>query len=651
MKRRTRLTVERLDTRNLPASFGVPWADPTHLTASFVPDGTQSAGAASNLNAALDLQMPRAVWQGTILRALQTWADAARINVGLVSDSGVPIGAPGATQADPRFGDIRFAGLPMTSDALGEAVPPDPVLSGTLAGDVFFNTTATFDQATLYKVALHEIGHALGMDGSTNPHSIMFDTIGTSSTLIPADVRSLRAMYGAPAAEKIEPPTGNPRFPTATRIPLPAEFDGSTPLFAFGTINGPHDVDTYLLRGLTDDTGAITIRLQTAGISLAMPRLTVYDGTGTLLARVPMAGLGGGMAEFTIVAPTPGHVYYLRVDPGSPTGPNGRYGIAVSFNDKVQVGGLTVDQVLRGQYDTLAPADLAALYDHPGQALYNQDGSSDDSAGGARNLPGVYGPLYSGHFQATGSLTDGTDVNFYRIRAPLGGRRGSLTLVARLRAVGPDGTTPQVTLLDAKQNLLPVTVLVNGAGEYTVEASGADPGRRYYLRIAGAQSGNYTLDAAFRSQPVPVSSFASGTADSTTPVNFKLYAGLTQLFGFTLTANGPAGSSVRLKITDAVSGSTVFDLTAPAGTTLSDQSTFLAPGEYNVQITSIGSASPVGYAVAGTVLTDPLGPQPGGGTLGPKYPDPNNPGGYLYPNPNGSGGIASINPFLWVLLP
>lgn len=643
IRTRPRLNVERLDARVVPASFGVPWADPTHLTASFAPDGTQSAGPASDLNQALDALMPRAVWRATILRALQTWADAARLNVGIVADSGDPLGTPGSTQGDPRFGDIRFGGFAMTADALGEAVPPDPVLTGTLAGDVFFNTTVGFDQARLYKVALHEIGHALGMAPSVNPRSIMFNQFGTATGLIPADIRGLRAMYGRPAGDPAEPPTGNSRFPHAIPFPAPAGFDGKSPLFAFGSIAGPHDVDTYLLRGPSDVSGAITIRLQTDGISLALPRLSVYDAGGALVTRVPMSGSEGGVTEFTIPGPGPGRIYFLRVDAGSPAGPRGRYGIAVTFADRVEPGGLTADQVLRGPYDTLAPSDLSDLYEHPSTALYNQDGGSDDSPGGADDLKGQYGPLFSGHFHATGSLTDATDVDYYRIRAPLGPRRGGLTLVARLRAVGPDGTTPQVTILDGNQSPIPTQVLVNGAGEYTVQATGADPGRHYYLRVSGAAAGNYTLDAAFRSQPVVLDSFASGTVD-TQPVNYKLYAARTQLFGFTLSATGAAGAAVRMTIRD-LSGNTVFDLTAPAGSTLTGLSTFLAPGEYNVEVTSVGSITPVGFAVAGSVVTDPLGPQPGNTALAPTYPDPNNPGGYLYP-----GGIASTTPFLWLLL-
>ena len=38
--RRRRLVVEILEDRAVPATFGVPWNDPGHLTLSFAPDGT-----------------------------------------------------------------------------------------------------------------------------------------------------------------------------------------------------------------------------------------------------------------------------------------------------------------------------------------------------------------------------------------------------------------------------------------------------------------------------------------------------------------------------------------------------------------------------------------------------------------------------------
>jgi hypothetical protein len=49
-----RLGIERLEERAVPATFGVPWADPSRLTLSFAPDGTSVAGQPSALFKTLD---------------------------------------------------------------------------------------------------------------------------------------------------------------------------------------------------------------------------------------------------------------------------------------------------------------------------------------------------------------------------------------------------------------------------------------------------------------------------------------------------------------------------------------------------------------------------------------------------------------------
>jgi len=49
--RRTRLTVEGLERRDVPVTFGIPWASGTALTVSFAPDGTDVDGSANQLEA------------------------------------------------------------------------------------------------------------------------------------------------------------------------------------------------------------------------------------------------------------------------------------------------------------------------------------------------------------------------------------------------------------------------------------------------------------------------------------------------------------------------------------------------------------------------------------------------------------------------
>src|SRR3954469_26057071 len=90
-----RLGIESLEARAVPATFGVPWSDPSHLTLSFAPDGTKIAGHSSSLFQTMGAQQPTAVWERATLQAFQTWAVNANINIGLVADSGQAFGIAG----------------------------------------------------------------------------------------------------------------------------------------------------------------------------------------------------------------------------------------------------------------------------------------------------------------------------------------------------------------------------------------------------------------------------------------------------------------------------------------------------------------------------------------------------------------------------
>ena len=106
-----RLGLEEFEDRLAPATWGNPWPDAAHLTLSFVPDRTPVANQASSLFQTLNAQFHTsnpAAWQQIILRAFQTWAVNANVNVSLQADSGDPVGATGAVQGDSRFGDIRI---------------------------------------------------------------------------------------------------------------------------------------------------------------------------------------------------------------------------------------------------------------------------------------------------------------------------------------------------------------------------------------------------------------------------------------------------------------------------------------------------------------------------------------------------------------
>src|SRR5262249_35986772 len=110
--------LEPLEDRSTPSVSGFPWPDGQHLTLSFVPDGTPVGDFPSSLFQTLHARAPTRDWQREILRAFQTWAQYANVNVGVVADDGEALGTPGAVQGDARFGDIRVAAAPLAPGTL-----------------------------------------------------------------------------------------------------------------------------------------------------------------------------------------------------------------------------------------------------------------------------------------------------------------------------------------------------------------------------------------------------------------------------------------------------------------------------------------------------------------------------------------------------
>src|SRR4051812_24948585 len=145
MTRSRQPVVETLEDRTVPATWGNPWPDAMHLTVSFAPDGTPIAGLTSNLFQSLNARMPTAAWETVILRALQTWAVNANINLGVVADQGQAFGGAGLPQSDPRFGDIRIGGLSLSKDVMAFTNPFD-FTGSTWSGDIRLNTAYQFGQ-------------------------------------------------------------------------------------------------------------------------------------------------------------------------------------------------------------------------------------------------------------------------------------------------------------------------------------------------------------------------------------------------------------------------------------------------------------------------------------------------------------------------
>jgi hypothetical protein len=650
---RRQLTLEVLEDRTAPAVFGVPWSDPTHLTLSFAPDGTHIGSQTSSLLATLDAQLPAADWQAVVARAVQTWAGATNLDVGIVPDNGHPFGASGSGgegEGNSRFGEIRIGAAPLSPGVLAVAVPHDPFLAGSWSGDIILNSTVNFTQpqTDLYGVLLHEFGHVFGLGASTDPASVLYQNATWVTTQLAAsDVAAIQALYGAPAAS----PAWHHTLQTAAPIRFPSDdgipYTGTTPLLAFGNLAAAGQTDFFSVQ-TANFTGPMTFRLQTAGISLLAPELTVYDASGNVLGQAQSTGVLGDTVSVHLDSVTANTAYYISVQSAtSGLFAVGRYGLAVTF-----------DATLKTTPDQIASTLRSAHYGSSGSGGDSSDDARPGSVPALRTTPG-YAP--NEHYETRGGFNTAVT---YSIQAPLSPSGAPLVLTVAVRASGYRGLLPQLEVLDANQQPVAAEVLVNGSGAYTIQASGLAPGQTYYLALtppasSAASSGNgedarFSLVADFKQTSSLLPLLAAGdVTTAASPPTYALYVALDQVFNFTLSAGAlagtgaPVGSTVQMTITDS-NGNVVFNLVVPSGATVTGSSVLLAPGAYTVRfsvLTPGGAPGSLSFQLRGTSITDPIGPVITDPTYSPMYTNPGAPLTYWYPN-----GTLSASPFLLVSL-
>ena len=638
-----RPALEPLEGRCVPAQFGVPWSDPGHLTISFAPDGTDIAGRPSDLFGALDATQPAADWQQQILRAFQAWAVVANINFAVVPDDGAPFGTPGPDQGDKRFGDIRIGALPLSPESVSISVPHDPFLSGTLSGDVLLNSRDTFGPGgdDLTAVLLHEVGHVLGLDESADPASVLFPSLDNAKTsLAPSDIRAVQALYGTRAPDPFGGPGGQTSTAIAEAVPVPAGYDGSAPLVVYGDVASNGAAEVYSFRPLAGDRGPVTVRLQSAGISLLAPHLTVLDATGRVLGQAAADSERGDTVQVTLPAVSPGSTYYLEVQGATrDVFGIGSYALAVSEDAFTTIAPATLDAVLRESYRYIGPGDLQALMKDPTGVLFQGDYASDGTLAAVKSLESLGGYADHTRYQATASISGPGDVDTYTIQAP-GGSPGDwygatatapvpTVLTVTVRAAIANGVTPRVAVLTADGLPVPAQVLANGNDTFTIQVAQTQPGASYELRVtadpsAPKPSGNYELDAQFGSVVARPDTFVvttlGGAVDRETT---DLVVNQSQLFAFLLSAEAagaPAGTDVRLTVADA-QGRILDQRAAAVGDTVGGSPLFLVPGVYRVTFTAESAGNgllpPIAVRLRGANLTDPIGPEVDDPTLRP----------------------------------
>ncbi len=340
-RRRVRPLCETLEGRQLLAAdpgyalSGASWANPAHITYSFAPDGVFWDHALNTLQADFSARFPNRDWHREIARALQTWATVANVNVVPVGDSAASMDAPGQSQGDPRFGDIRIGGYRFNNaTTLAETYFPPPAGS-TMAGDTEINTEMDYKLGSdfdLYSAMLHEFGHSLGLLHSPSPTAVMhMNYQGVRGGLSSQDVAGIRAIYGARnpdvyQAQGLATSPANAADLTAGLDALGRETLANTSLATIG------DTEVFSVVAPAGATG-LRVAAVASGVSSLSPALTILDSSLTPLGSAADPASWGNSALVSVSDIVPGRRYYVQV-----TGATndvfavGAYDLGIAFN-------------------------------------------------------------------------------------------------------------------------------------------------------------------------------------------------------------------------------------------------------------------------------------------------------------------------------
>lgn len=181
-----------------PGKWGSPvFGTGATVTWSYMASGVDCSADGGGLCSSFASFMPVG-FEAAVNAAFAAWASVADLTFMQIADGGEAFNAPG-TSGDIRLGGHTFDG---PSGTLAHGYYP-PVNGDTAAGDIHFDTAESWKLGwggpgfNIYQVLSHELGHALGLDHTAVPNSLM-NPFYTEAFMGPQadDIAGMQYIYG-----------------------------------------------------------------------------------------------------------------------------------------------------------------------------------------------------------------------------------------------------------------------------------------------------------------------------------------------------------------------------------------------------------------------------------------------------------------------
>ena len=633
---------EQLESRLLMATFGVPWAEPRTLSVSFPSDTAQVGGYDNSLRRTLDQVADRRVWQEAALRAFQTWAVSANINVGLVPDRGDDFGAVGLATDDPRFGEFRVGAFPQPG-VLANALPFQQI-AGTWSGDVLLNTQINYflgdwaggapiqvpqpnqkgPAVELFSVLLHEAGNALGVADNEYPGTVMFGRYqGPKGALTHSDISAIRQLYGS-RQDIFEPLTNNSQA-TATRIIAAPGHSLAEPIAYRGSLNTMSDVDFYRFTPASGQE-KVTVRLWTSGISLLKSKMEVVDRFGKKLTDVKADNIFENNLQIEIGSLKDHPELFVR--------------IARNSNDVFGIGDYRLELDYRPSHlqpDVKPPAhddddddsqdvdyiSVDQLFALAG--IIDGEQGANDTLATAVALETPLGFLPQTRYEASSALSGAADRDFFSFRSPADSRMAYVDV----SPVGIENPELDIVVMNSSGDRVASYFRQKSGGGASIEIARPVPGQVYVLGVrarpgSAISTGNYIVSVDFGTDNAGTGTLLSGSVISAQDSTAGLRVNKTQLFRFDLSAqSGSLNDGLQVTVYDVRTKQIMLEISSASQTSATDY-VWLAKGDYVIRATKrtrgAQSSGSVDFVLSADGISDDQGPIPNDPTLPPPPP-------------------------------